>query len=105
VITERIGELAGPIMETGGRLSEIEGEIVSAEAYLGADPIVEALRAGARIVITGRVADPSLFLAPLIHEFGWPADDAGRLGQGAGIGHLMGMRRPDHRRLFRRPGL
>jgi Acyclic terpene utilisation family protein AtuA len=89
VITQRIGELAGTIMETGGRLSDIEGEIVSAEAYLGADPIVEALRAGARIVITGRVADPSLFLAPMIHEFGWPADDARRLGQGAGIGHLM----------------
>jgi Acyclic terpene utilisation family protein AtuA len=89
VVTERIAELAGPIMETGGELSEIEGEIVSAEAYLGADPIVEALQAGARVVITGRVADPSLFLAPMIHEFGWPAHDARRLGQGAGIGHLM----------------
>jgi hypothetical protein len=89
VITERIGELAGPIVETGARLAEIEGEIVSAEAYLGADPIVEALRAGARIVITGRVADPSLFLAPMIHEFGWAPADVQRLGQGAGIGHLM----------------
>jgi hypothetical protein len=89
VITERIGELAGPIVETGARLAEIEGEIVSAEAYLGADPIVEALRAGARIVITGRVADPSLFLAPMIHEFGWTPADVQRLGQGAGIGHLM----------------
>jgi hypothetical protein len=89
VVTHRIAELAGPIMETGGRLSEIEGEIVSAEAYLGADPIVEALRAGARVVITGRIADPSLFLAPMIHEFGWPADDTRQLGQGAGIGHLM----------------
>lgn len=89
VITERIGELAGRIVETGARLSEIEGEIVSAEAYLGADPIVEALRAGARIVITGRVADPSLFLAPMIHEFGWAPADVRRLGQGAGIGHLL----------------
>lgn len=89
VITDRIGELAGPILETGARLSDIEGEIVSAEAYLGTDPIVEALRAGARIVITGRVADPSLFLAPMIHEFGWAHDDVRRLGQGAGIGHLM----------------
>jgi hypothetical protein len=89
VVTDRIAELAGPIIETGARLSEIDGEIVSAEAYLGADPIVEALQAGARVVITGRVADPSLFLAPMIHAFGWPADDARQLGQGAGIGHLM----------------
>lgn len=89
VVTDRIAELAGPILETGKRLACIGGELVSAEAYLGAAPIVEALAAGADIVVTGRVADPALFLAPMINEFGWSWDDAERLGQGAGIGHLM----------------
>lgn len=89
IVTHRIAELAGPIMETGGAFASIDGEIVSAEAYLGAEPIVQALAAGADIVVTGRVADPALFLAPMIHEFGWSLDDADKLGQGAGIGHLM----------------
>ncbi|MDH8506155.1 acyclic terpene utilization AtuA family protein, partial [Klebsiella pneumoniae] len=62
---------------------------ISAEAYLGAEPIAEALRQGADIVITGRVADPSLFLAPMMHEFGWRADDFAKLGAGSGLGHLL----------------
>jgi hypothetical protein len=62
---------------------------VSANAYLGAQPIVDALAAGADIVITGRVADPSLFTAPLIHEFGWTFDDWNALGQATVIGHLL----------------
>ena len=61
---------------------------VSAEAYLGAEPIVEALRQGANIVMTTRVADPSLFVAPMIHEFRWDPLDHARLGQGTGIGHI-----------------
>ncbi|GAB3677111.1 acyclic terpene utilization AtuA family protein [Salinisphaera aquimarina] len=89
IIADRIAELAGPVMETGGTFASIDGEIVSAEAYLGAEPIVQALAAGADIVVTGRVADPALFLAPMIHEFGWSLDDADKLGQGSGIGHLM----------------
>jgi hypothetical protein len=56
--------------------------LVSANAYLGADPIVEALRRGTDIVITGRVADPSLFLAAMIYEFGWRQDDWDTLGAG-----------------------
>lgn len=71
-----------PIMETGKPLSTLQGEIVSANAYLGADNMVEALRQGADIVITGRSADCSLFLAPMIHEFGWAQDDWNLLGQG-----------------------
>ena len=71
-----------PIMETGLPLATLEGEIVSANAYLGADNIVEALRRGADIVITGRVADCSLFLAPMIHEFGWGMNNWDLLGQG-----------------------
>jgi len=60
-----------------------------ASVYLGARPIVEALDAGADIVITGRVADASLFLAPLIHEFGWAPDDWDRLSAGITVGHLL----------------
>jgi hypothetical protein len=70
------------IMETGEPLSSIEGEVVSANAYLGADGMVEALGRGADIVITGRVGDCSLFLAPMMHEFGWRADDWDILAKG-----------------------
>lgn len=63
--------------------------LVSANAYLGAAPIVEALGQGADIVVTGRVADPSLTLGPLIHAFGWAEDDWHRLGQGTMAGHLL----------------
>lgn len=66
-----------------------EGDILSANAYLGAGPIVEALREGADVVITGRVGDPSMFLAPLLHELGWSFEDWERLGQGTLIGHLL----------------
>ena len=71
-----------PIMESGLPLSTLEGEVVSANAYLGADNIVDALAKGADIVLTGRVADCSLFLAPMIHEFGWSQSDWNLLGQG-----------------------
>lgn len=60
-----------------------------ANAYLGARPIVSALEQGADIVIGGRIADASLFLAPLIHEFGWAADDWDRLAAGVAGGHLL----------------
>ncbi|MCB1017620.1 MAG: DUF1446 domain-containing protein [Acidimicrobiales bacterium] len=60
-----------------------------ANAYLGARPIVEALAAGADVVVTGRVADASLFLAPLVHEHGWAWDDWDRLAAGVTAGHLL----------------
>jgi hypothetical protein len=62
---------------------------VSANAYLGVLPIVDALKQGAEVILTGRVADPALFLAPLIHEFGWSLDDWNTLGQGTVIAHLL----------------
>lgn len=65
------------------------GEIISANAYLGVDGILKALENGSQIIITGRVADPSLFLAPMIHEFGWKLDDYDTLGQGTVVGHLL----------------
>jgi hypothetical protein len=64
-------------------------QIISANAYLGARPIVEALEMGADVVVTGRVADPSLFLGPLTHEFGWREDDWTMLGRGTLVGHLL----------------
>jgi hypothetical protein len=60
-----------------------------ANAYLGAKPIVDALEAGADVVVTGRVADASLFVAPLVHEFGWAWDDWDRLAAGVAVGHLL----------------
>ncbi len=75
--------------ETGGTTADLGDRLVSANAYLGAAPIVEALAGGADVVITGRVADPSLFLAPLVHELGWRLDDWPRLGQGTVVGHLL----------------
>jgi hypothetical protein len=63
--------------------------LVSANVYLGIEPLVECLRNGADVVVTGRVADPSLFLAPMVHEFGWALDDWPMLGRGTAVGHLL----------------
>jgi hypothetical protein len=65
------------------------GELISANAYLGVEGIVSALEDNAQIIITGRVADPSLFLAPMIHEFGWQTDNYDLMGKGTVIGHLL----------------
>jgi hypothetical protein len=89
LVTDRVLELTDRIMENGEPTSTLAPTLISAEVYLGAEPIVEALRAGAHIVVTGRVADPSIFMAPMMYEFGWDALDHRRLGQGNGIGHLM----------------
>jgi hypothetical protein len=73
-----------------GLASEVTRDtLISANAYLGSAPIREALAAGANIVITGRVADPALFLAPLAYEFGWADSDWQRLGEGTLVGHLL----------------
>lgn len=75
-------------IETGMPLTQ-SGAIISANAYLGADAILPALQTGADIIITGRVADPSLVLAPLVHEYGWSLEDADIIGKATVIGHLM----------------
>lgn len=76
-------------LDTGKPLSDIRPKVVSANAYLGARPIVEALRQGADIVITGRVADASLTVAPAMHQFDWPWDDWDRLSAASVAGHLI----------------
>jgi hypothetical protein len=78
-----------PLIETQGRVSDVADRMISANVYLGAEPIVSALAAGADIVITGRVSDTALFLATLMHEFAWRSDDWDRLGQGTAVGHLL----------------
>ena len=75
-------------LETGQPLSAF-GELISANAYLGADAIIPALETGADIVITGRVADPSLFVAPVAHYFGWRVSDLDRMARATAVGHLL----------------
>ena len=76
-------------MEDGRPLAEIRDRVLSANAYLGMAPIVEALGNGADVVITGRVTDTGLTLGPLAHEFGWPADDWDKLAAGTVAGHII----------------
>jgi len=78
-----------PIMEFDGTIKQLGNRLLSANAYLGAEPMAQALAAGADIVITGRASDPALFLAPMIHAFGWAMDDWNLLGQGTVAGHLL----------------
>jgi Acyclic terpene utilisation family protein AtuA len=78
-----------PIMEFDGTIKQLGNRLLSANAYLGAEPIADALTGGADIVITGRASDPALFLAPMIHAFGWAMDDWNLLGQGTVAGHLL----------------
>jgi hypothetical protein len=78
-----------PIMEFDGTIKQLGNRLLSANVYLGAEPIAQALSLGADIVITGRASDPALFLAPMIHAFGWPMNDWNLLGQGTVAGHLL----------------
>ncbi len=77
-----------PLMD-GGRLSDIRDRLVSANAYLGAEGVVEALEAGADVVITGRVADPSIFVGPMRHTLGWARDNGAALGAATAAAHLL----------------
>jgi len=77
------------VWETGKALAELDGDIISANVYMGIDGIVEALRNGADIIVTGRVSDPALFLAPLVYEFGWDINNYDLLGKGTLVGHLL----------------
>ena len=93
-ILNRIDDLLGREielrnMDTDEPLVTVRNRIQSANAYLGAQPIVEALDGGSQIVITGRATDTGLTLAPMIHEFGWAADDWDKLAAGTIAGHII----------------
>lgn len=93
-VLERLDELQAmgvslAHMDTGEQISTVRDRLLFASAYLGARPLVEALDAGADIVLTGRVADAALFLAPMVHELGWKWDEWDKLAQGIVVGHLM----------------
>ncbi|HFA59775.1 MAG TPA: DUF1446 domain-containing protein, partial [Rhodospirillales bacterium] len=77
-----------PLLE-GGTVGEAEGRLLAANAYLGIEHLLPALLTGADVVLTGRVADPSLFLAPLVLRFGWESHDWDRLAAGTLVGHLL----------------
>jgi len=76
-------------MDSGAELATVRSRMLFANAYLGAQPIVRALEQGADIVLTGRVADAALSLAPIVHELGWKWDDWDRLALGLTVGHLL----------------
>lgn len=75
--------------EGDGRLPALDGDVIAVNAYLGAAAIADAIRAGAQMVVTGRVADPALALGPLVAHFGWDWDDLDRIAAGTLVGHLL----------------
>lgn len=81
-------DMTGDLQDEAGAPLRLEN-VISANAYLGAAPLVEALAAGADIVVTGRVADPSLALAPFVHHHGWAMDDLALMASGTLAGHLL----------------
>ncbi len=76
-------------METGAPLSDVRDRVLSANAYIGSTPIVEALAKGAQVVITGRSTDTALTMAPIRFEFGWRPDDYDRMAAGIVAGHIL----------------
>ncbi|MES2124369.1 MAG: acyclic terpene utilization AtuA family protein [Gemmatimonadota bacterium] len=93
-ILDRLDELGAegePLanMDTGRPLSDVRAQVRSANAYLGMQPVVDALGRGANVVITGRVTDTGLTLGPLVHEFGWAADDWNLIAAGTIAGHIL----------------
>ena len=99
-----LGQLEGSlrIQETGGTLADLGDRVISANAYIGAQPVAEALANGADVVITGRAADTAIFMAPLVHEFGWSMEDWTRLGSRSARRAPPRVRRADHGWLLRR---
>lgn len=93
-ILDQISELqakGAPLnnMETDEPISKVQDKLVSANVYYGAKPMVEALQQGADIIITGRVTDTGLVLAPMIYEFGWSMDDWDKMASGTIAGHIL----------------
>ena len=77
------------LLETGAPLESILPRMAAANAYLGADAVAQAMAGGDPVVLTGRVADPSLFVGPMLHAFAWSYDDYALLAQASAAGHLL----------------
>ncbi len=78
-----------PVHEADGSIDTGNAKLVAANAYIGAEPLVQALRDGADVVVAGRTSDPALAIAPLVHHFGWSLQDWQKLAVGAACGHLL----------------
>jgi hypothetical protein len=76
-------------LDSGAAIDTVLSRITSANVYIGAGPIAQALGQGADVVITGRATDPSIVVGPLLHEFGWSLDDYDRLAAGTIMGHIL----------------
>ena len=81
--------LSEHLIDSNQTVADIQPQLVSANAYLGAEALLPALQTEAQVIVCGRVADPALFLAPLMHHFQWQADDWPLLGKGVMVGHLL----------------
>lgn len=88
-VLEQLEEGDPTLLESGLPLSSIRDQVISANAYLGAGPIRQALENGAQVILTGRVADPALYVAPVCYEFGWDMEDFEKMGKATLLGHLM----------------
>ncbi|MEZ5855563.1 MAG: acyclic terpene utilization AtuA family protein, partial [Hyphomicrobiaceae bacterium] len=93
VLGDEVTDLLGPDTRLfdnhDKRIDEVGLPLAGANVYLGMDAILPAIESGADVIITGRVADPSLFLSPIVHKYGWARDDWAALGRGTLVGHLM----------------
>ncbi len=78
-----------PVHEADGSIDISSARLIAANAYIGAEPLVAALKAGADVVVAGRTSDPALAIAPLVAHFGWSLDDWQKLAVGAAAGHLL----------------
>jgi hypothetical protein len=88
-ILDLVRSLDCALPERGTTVAALGDRVVSANAYIGADPIVTCLEAGAQIVVGGRIADPSLFVGPICHELGWALDDWDAVAHATMVGHLL----------------
>jgi hypothetical protein len=88
-VLQRLDLDACTVLETGEPLSAYRERLISANAYLGSAPLLAALRAEPDVIVAGRTTDAALFLAPLVHAFGWAADDWNTLACGTVVGHLL----------------
>lgn len=88
-VLEQVKALNVELPERGCRISDLGDNLVSANAYIGAEPMMEALAAGAQFVFGGRVADPSSWVAPICYKLGWEPDDWHRVGKATAVAHLL----------------